>query len=96
MAIDIILQYKSSTFSYSIRKSQFKGVEKYFINVYISCSGVFYQLAEKNNLYGAGTEVAAKKRIMKVLKEKCLGTEAESYMLKLPIFQQEGMQGELF
>lgn len=96
MAIVIVYQYSSPNFKYSIRESQYKGKTMYFINVLICCREVYYHLAEKNNDFGALKERYAKNKIMKCLREKCVGTTAEEQMKTLPIFIEEGYQESLF
>lgn len=93
----VVLEHKSKTFSYSVRTFDFGKQTRYFIYVYISCNYVNYQVAEKNNNpYPALSLNQAKKKIMKILKAKCVGTPAEEPMKKLPIFEDEGYQEELF
>lgn len=96
MALVITYSYKSKNFSYSVRESQYKGHTKYFVNVYIACKEVHFHVAEKNSSWGCNSERLAKKKIMRVLKEKCVGTGAEEQMKNLPIFQEEGYQETLF
>ena len=89
-----MLNYKSWEFSYSIRETNF-GKPAFFIYLMINCKGVTYQVAQKNLDYSFPTELAAKKRIMKLLKDKCIGTKAEQKMKALPIFDN-GYQETLF
>lgn len=96
MALKIVYQYKSPHFSYSIREGFFKGQTLFFINVLAGYAEIHKHIAEKNNMFGCKTEMLAKKKIMKTLKDFCLGTGAEEAMKKLPIFQEEGYQEELF
>lgn len=89
--------YKSKQFSYSIREFPFGKQMRFFINVYVSCNGVYYQCSEKNNIkYPSLSELQAKKRIVKLLKRACLETAAEKKMKDLPIFHDDGYQEELF
>ena len=90
MALKIVYEYKSRHFSYSIRESIFQGRTLYFISVLVAYPGVHKHLAEKNSIYGATSERLAKKKIMKKLKEYCVGTNAEKPMKLLPIFTTEG------
>ena len=70
--------------------------KKFFVNVYIECCGVTYQLAQKNNYnWGVDTELQAKKKIQRILKKHCAGTVAEAQMKALPIFD-DGYQETLF
>ncbi len=88
--------YNGRHFKYGIRKFMYGKIPKYFINVYIECGGVYYQLAQKNNFnFGADDEETAKRRIQKILKRHCVGTPAELPMKKLPIFD-DGYQETLF
>lgn len=96
MALNIVYQYKSRYFSYSVRESIFKGRTLYFISVLVCYPGIHKHLAEKNSMFGATSERLAKKRIMKKLKEYCINTEAEKPMKLLPIFTEEGYQETLF
>lgn len=93
----VVLEYKSRDFSYSIREFQFGSQKRFFIYLYICCNTIFYQLAEKNsNPYPALSLNQAKKKLIKLLKSKCVGTPAEDRMKTLPIFEDEGYQEELF
>ena len=47
-------------------------------------------------MFGATSERLAKKRVMKKLREYCVGTDAEKPMKLLPIFKEEGYQETLF
>ena len=96
MALNIVYEYKSRYFSYSIRESFYKGKNLFFINVLVCYPGIHKHIAEKNNLWGATKEKYAKNRIKKKLKEFCLGTAAENSMKLLPIFTEEGYQETLF
>lgn len=90
------INYKSREFSYNVRSFDYGNETKYFIYVYISCNGVSYQLSQKNDYkFSFPSQIAAKKKIMKVLKEKCSGTAAEEKMKALPIFD-DGYQETLF
>lgn len=88
------LSYNSREFSYNVRQINF-GAPKFLVYLYINCNGVSYQLAEKNKDFGVPSELAAKKKIMKLLKQKCAGTHAENKMKQLPIFN-DGYQESLF
>ena len=89
--------YKSREFSYSIREVEYGDKTRYLISVTIGCYGVAYMLYEKmNSPFPCYDKNQAKKRIMKVLRNKCEGTFAEEKMKKLPIFQEEGYMGDLF
>lgn len=96
MALKFVLEHKSKHFSYSIRESMFQGRTLYFINVLVAYPGIHKHLAEKNSMYGADNIRIAKKRVMKKLKEYCIGTSAERPMKLLPIFVEEGYQESLF
>lgn len=96
MALKIVYEYKSRHFSYSIRESAFQGRTLFFINVLCAYASVHKHLAEKNSMFGATSERLAKKRIMKKLREYCVGTDAEKPMKLLPIFKEEGYQETLF
>lgn len=96
MALNIIYEYKSKHFSYSIRKSILHGKNLYFINVRVVYAGIYKQVSERNSIYGATSERLAKKRIMKTLKYYCVGTSAEKPMKLLPIFSDVGYQETLF
>ena len=90
------LSYKSREFSYNVREANFGKEKKYYIYVSISCGGVAYVLSQKNDYkFGATSLLQAKKRIMKVLKDRCVGTHAEERMKSLPIFI-DGYQERLF
>ena len=59
--------YNGRHFKYSIRKFMFGKEAKFFVNLYIECNGVTYQLAQKNNYnYGYDTELKAKQKIKKL------------------------------
>lgn len=96
MAINIVYQFKSPHFSYSIREGFFKGKTLYFINYFVAYDKIHKHVAEKNNMYGCTEVRLAKKKLMKELKETCKGTSAEEPMKKLPIFIEEGYQESLF
>ena len=90
------IEYKSREFSYNVRSFMYGKEEKFFIYVYISCGGVAYQLSQKNDYkFSFPSELAAKKKIMKILRDKCQGTHAEAKMKALPIFD-DGYQPTLF
>lgn len=96
MALKIVYEYKSRHFCYSIRESVFQGRTLFFVNVLCGYGSVHKHLAEKNSMFDATSERLAKKRIMKKLREYCVGTDAEKPMKLLPIFKEEGYQETLF
>lgn len=96
MALKIVYEFKSKHFCYSIRESPFQGRILFFINVLVGYAEIHRHVAEKNHKFGCTSERLAKKKIMKTLKEFCVGTGAEKAMKLLPIFKEEGYQETLF